>query len=191
MQAGCQVQTIMLMLPLSARNRDSASELVSTDIATNSIYMTQIRWPVERVVAALIIVNCLTKFPSLLMILSEMLATAGSDPHNCRPLRAQAAVAVRLAIFGLSTAVAVTAAHSLGEVISLRGGTCSTTVRSALLLLLLLVAKPGHQHHGSSRRCTTTSTPPRLVGARKGCNQGATTNTTTTGADARMYRRKT
>ena len=68
------------------------------------------------------------------MVLQEMLATVGrgNDLQTCRPLRHEAAVAVRLALFALSAGGALMSAHVLGEVISLTGGICS--ISTSLLL---------------------------------------------------------
>lgn len=57
---------------------DAASPLVTTDLATNSYYVTR-RVPIDRLLAAFVLVNCLSKYPALNLILQA----SGWRPHGC------------------------------------------------------------------------------------------------------------
>ncbi len=55
--------------PLARYFGDSASPLITTDLSTSSVYRSYSRLPVDRGLAALVLVNTLCKYPSLNLVL--------------------------------------------------------------------------------------------------------------------------
>ncbi|KAL4428159.1 hypothetical protein ABPG75_002248 [Micractinium tetrahymenae] len=109
---------------------DSASPLVTTDLATNSFYVTR-RVPVDRLLAVFVMVNCLSKYPALNLILQDMvlsiLPLLRDSGGSFRPPKRRVALALRLVLFATCALLALTAYDALGSVLSLLGGLCSIT----------------------------------------------------------------
>lgn len=109
---------------------DAASPLVTTDLATNSYYVTR-RVPIDRLLAAFVLVNCLSKYPALNLILQDMLVSvlplSRDAAGGFRPPKRRAVLALRLGLFAGCSLVALTAYDALGSVLSLLGGLCSIT----------------------------------------------------------------
>lgn len=109
---------------------DSASPLVTADLANNSFYSGRaVR--VDKLLALLVLVSCATKYPGLNMILQDMLVPllpfARDAAGNFRPPLHWVTHALRVALFALGTLLALSAYRVLGSALSLLGGLCSIT----------------------------------------------------------------
>lgn len=109
---------------------DGASPLVTTDLAINSFY-TFSRIPVDRLLAVLVLVSGLTKYPALNMILQDMILSAlplrRDSLGNDRARQQWLERGLRLLLFAVAALLALTVYSSLGSVLSLVGGLCSLT----------------------------------------------------------------
>ncbi|KAI7835542.1 hypothetical protein COHA_010558 [Chlorella ohadii] len=118
---------------------DAASPLAADDLAANSFF-TGSRVPIHRVLAALVLVNCLTKVPGLILVLQDMLISFlphGEATYFHPP---KLAYLIRLVLFGCGTLLALTAYRVLGSALSLLGGlasiSCSLLLPTAFYSLL-------------------------------------------------------
>ncbi|PSC72470.1 Vacuolar amino acid transporter 1 [Micractinium conductrix] len=104
---------------------DSASPLVTTDLATNS-YFTGGRLPIDRMLAAFVLVTSITKYPGLVLCLQDMLLSAlplSRDEHGAyHPPLHYVVYGLRLALFAVGVLLGLTAYDALGAALSMLGG---------------------------------------------------------------------
>jgi vesicular inhibitory amino acid transporter len=118
---------------------DAASPLAADDLAANSFF-TGGRLPIHKVLAAFVLVNCLTKVPGLILVLQDMLISFlphGEATYFHPP---KLAYLIRTVLFGCGTLLALTAYQVLGSALSLLGGlasiSCSLLLPTAFYSLL-------------------------------------------------------
>ncbi|KAL4447326.1 hypothetical protein ABPG77_007359 [Micractinium sp. CCAP 211/92] len=138
---------------------DSASPLITTDLSTSSVYRSYSRLPVDRGLAALVLVNTLCKYPSLNLVLQDMILSVlplNRDEHGnfCPPLH-WAAHGLRLGLFATGCAPGLVAYDALGSALSLLGGLGS--ISCSLVLPTLFYARLAWQDGLAAARCGLAS----------------------------------
>eukprot|EP00891_Asterochloris_glomerata_P009030 jgi/Astpho2/9030/fgenesh1_pg.00133_%23_58_t len=107
---------------------NGALTLVTSDLALHSPFARNGRLPVDKLVDACILVNVFTTYPSLVLVMQDMVVSVlpWSGPENgWRQPRRRVVYSLRLTIFALSVLLAVVGYSALGNVMSLVGGLCS------------------------------------------------------------------
>ncbi|KAK9806857.1 hypothetical protein WJX72_005136 [[Myrmecia] bisecta] len=123
----------------------AASELITTDLATNSFFTGRFLLPgvtVDRVVTACILVNAYTTYPSLVLVIQDMIVSVlpWANIHGSpRQPRRGVGQAIRLSVFAAGAAVAFMAYNVLGNAMSLVGGVCSMCTSLLLPSLFYLI----------------------------------------------------
>ncbi|GAB4818922.1 hypothetical protein N2152v2_005968 [Parachlorella kessleri] len=113
---------------------DASAPLVTANLAVESVFSGRALLgviTVDRLLAALILVSCIAKYPVLVMVIQDMLFNLcppyppGSPPGFRRMPRQVFVYAVRLTVFLLGVAISYSSQSFIGVVISLVGGLCS------------------------------------------------------------------
>ncbi|KAL4443562.1 hypothetical protein ABPG75_011299 [Micractinium tetrahymenae] len=123
---------------------DAASPLITTDLSTSSVYRSFRRLPVDRVLAAFVLVNTLCKYPSLNLVLQDMILSVlpltRDEQGSFHPPLHWAAYALRLGLFAAGCTLGLTAYDALGSALSLLGGlgsiSCSLVLPTVFYSLL-------------------------------------------------------
>lgn len=134
---------------------DSASPLVTTDLSTSSPYRHFRRLPVDRGLAALVLLNTLCKYPSLNLVLQDMILSvlplAREEQGNFHPPLRWAAHGLRLGLFAAGCTLGLVAYDALGSALSLLGGlgsiSCSLVLPTVFYMLL------AWRHSSPAARC--------------------------------------